>query len=61
MKYNVYFDNCRNVYESNSRNSKEHLKQHGGDRCTVTMKNGKTVSAAARFEDNSIHNVYFEH
>ena len=55
MKYFVIIE--RNIFESDSRDSKRHLKNHGGNECTVVDKNGKVVSKAIRTVNDRIINV----
>jgi len=42
---------AENRFETNSRDSVNHLNNHGGDRAVVENKSGKTVSMARRGED----------
>ena len=53
MKYIVIIINGKeeNRYETNSRNSVKHLREHGGHQAIVTNKSGRVVSAAARDEN----------
>ncbi len=55
--YNVYVES--GVFESDSRNAKKHLRDNGGDTCTITDKRGKIITMAKRSGDY-IFNAWFE-
>lgn len=50
---------AENRYETDSRDSVKHLRDHGGDKAFVENRAGKTVSAAKRFEDGRVYRVTF--
>lgn len=47
-----------NQYESTSRDAKKHLRDKGGNECTVRTKNGKLVSMAKRDCNDKIYSCY---
>lgn len=48
-----------NAFESTSRNSKQHLRNHSGNRCEVyTKRSCKLVSLAVRDCNGHIYNGY---
>lgn len=55
--YNVYVES--GMFESDSRNAKKHLRDNGGNTCTITDKHGKIVTMAKRTE-NYIFSAWFE-
>lgn len=47
------------AFISDSRDSKKHLRNHGGEYCDVYTMRGKQISAARRWSDGTITNVTF--
>ena len=60
MKYRFVINEGMNIYESDSRDSKKHLRDHGGETCKVFDRSGRVVSAATRGGDGKISNVIIE-
>jgi len=54
MKYTYTIDGM-NTYASDSRDSKKHLEQHGGNVCTVCNKSGNIVSESRRAGDGTVY------
>ena len=46
-----------NRWESDSRDAKNHLQDHGGERCTVRNQAGKIVAEARMGEDGKPYSV----
>ena len=62
MRYNVIIKTYGQpdyITDSNSRDSKQHVQNHGADICIITNKRGVVVSAAARQSDGTIKNIYY--
>ena len=53
MKYVVHYG-YRNSIESNSKNTKQHLINLGGDSVRIETKSGEFVCTATRYADGSI-------
>lgn len=59
MKYLIIDSAFRNAFLSNSRNTKQHVRNHGSEWCYAYDKNGVLVSYAVRAE-GKIFNAYFD-
>ena len=62
MRYNVIIKTYgQDDYytESNSRDSKQHVRNHGADICIITNKRDVVVSGGARQADGTIKNIYY--
>ena len=55
MKYKITIDGYE-VAESDSRDSKRHLQNQGGNVCRVLTKGGRCISEARRDESGKIYN-----
>lgn len=57
MEYLITIDGFK-TFRSTSRDSKKHLREYGGNNCTVMNPQGKLVSMAKRDCNNKIYNCY---
>lgn len=55
--YTIINNGCENTYTSTSRNSVQHLQDHGGQKCIVRDAMDRIVSAAERFEDGTCRRI----
>ena len=55
-KYIIKTD--KGTFESNSRNTKNHIQETGAEYATACTKTGKIISSARRWDDGTITNVF---